>query len=88
MTVILHPDKGYSGPGPGGIEFEDGRAETDDPRVVAYCRNAGYLIDREDADRPAKSATKREWVDHAVASGMDREEAEATTKDALIERWG
>lgn len=196
MTTIYTPVKGYTGPGVGGLQFEDGRAETDDPRVVAYCRAAGYGIDgpppeREEPEpadprehgtehlgtrlrdaavdpepgdflpptnagesnphgpavvapgihaappspivpgpvtsedpaaqeqretsvaekvlamgqnvtealadgintdpqpeRPTKSATKGEWVEYAVASGMDREEAEATTKDALIERYG
>jgi len=197
VTTIYSPVKGFTGDGPGGLRFEDGRAETDDPRIIAYCRNAGYGIDRkapeppappEPADprehgteqlgtrlrdaavdpepedflpptnagqanphgsrvvapgihaappapihpgpvpgepeeqaaqesalaaevlttgadareataqaaednpqpteRPAKSAPKSAWVDYAVARGMDRDEAESSTKDALIERFG
>jgi hypothetical protein len=37
---------------------------------------------------PAKGAVKAEWVEHAVASGVDRDEAEALTKDQLVERFG
>lgn len=88
MAVILHPDKGYSGPGPGGLRFEGGRAETNDPRVVAYCRNAGYRIGDESAERPARSASKREWVDYAASQGTPREEAEESTRDELAERFG
>lgn len=37
---------------------------------------------------PAKSAAKAEWVDFAVSQGADQEEAEAMTKDDLIELYG
>lgn len=37
---------------------------------------------------PAASASKAAWVDHAVAQGADRDEAEALTKDALVEAYG
>lgn len=37
---------------------------------------------------PAKSATKAEWVDHAVSKGADREEAESMTKDELTAAYG
>lgn len=37
---------------------------------------------------PAKSAPKGEWVDYAVAQGATREDAEKSTKDALVERYG
>lgn len=37
---------------------------------------------------PAKSATKAEWVDHAVSQGADRDEAEAMTKDELQSKYG
>lgn len=197
MAVIHSPVKGFTGGGPGGIRFEDGRAETDDPRVIAYCRNAGYGINKaapeppappEPADprehgtehggtrlrdaavdpepgdflpptnagkdnphgstvvapgihaappapihpgpvpgepeeqaaqetalaaevltagadareaaaeaaegnpqpekAPARSAPKAAWVDYAVARGMAREDAESSTKDELVERFG
>lgn len=37
---------------------------------------------------PAKSASKAEWVDYAVAQGADRAEAEAATKDDLVATYG
>lgn len=37
---------------------------------------------------PAKSATKPEWEEYAVAQGMPREEAEAATKAELIAKFG
>lgn len=40
------------------------------------------------ADRPARSATKSEWVDWAVKAGASREEAESMTKTDLIEVYG
>jgi hypothetical protein len=39
-------------------------------------------------DPPARSSSKAEWVDFAVAHGLDRDEAEDMTKAALIELLG
>jgi len=47
VTVIHSPEKGYTGPGVAGLQFEDGRAETDNDMVVRYARKAGYGIDGE-----------------------------------------
>jgi len=44
--------------------------------------------DAEEATHPPKSAVKAEWVDWAVLQGADRDEAEAMTKDELIEEFG
>lgn len=41
--------------------------------------------DGEDAKRPAKSATKDEWVEHALAAGKTEEDLEGLTKDQIIE---
>lgn len=38
-------------------------------------------------DRPAKSASKADWVTYAVAQGVDPAEADAATRDALVERF-
>lgn len=35
--------------------------------------------------KPESSASKSEWVDFAVSKGLDREEAQALTKQALID---
>jgi hypothetical protein len=37
---------------------------------------------------PARSASKAEWVEHAVDRGEERGTAEAATKAELIERHG
>jgi len=39
-------------------------------------------------DPPAASANKPEWVDFAVASGLDRSTAEAMTKAELVAAYG
>jgi hypothetical protein len=38
--------------------------------------------------RPAKSALKAEWVGYAVSQGMSVDDADAATRDDLIERFG
>ncbi|NUS53541.1 MAG: hypothetical protein HOV66_01575, partial [Streptomycetaceae bacterium] len=47
MATIRTPVPGYTGPGPGGVHFLDGTAETDDEAVIGYCRGAGYEVDGE-----------------------------------------
>lgn len=42
----------------------------------------------EDTQTPASSDKKAVWVDHAVAQGMDRDEAEAMTKADLVDTYG
>ena len=44
--------------------------------------------DDESDKAPAKSASKAEWVDRAVAQGADREEAESMSKDELQAAYG
>lgn len=44
MAKIETPIPGYSGPGPGGIHFVDGVAESDDVAVIGYCQSAGYKV--------------------------------------------
>ncbi|MCA1570782.1 MAG: hypothetical protein LC798_10795 [Chloroflexi bacterium] len=42
----------------------------------------------DDDGAPSKSAPKSDWVDHAVSQGATREDAEASTKDELIGKYG
>lgn len=71
-------DREVDGVQPGGtIDIEDNE------RARQLIR-AGHI---EPTRVPAKSATKAEWVDFAVSQGADRTEAEASTKDALIETY-
>lgn len=37
---------------------------------------------------PAKSASKQDWIDYAVSQGATADEANAATKDQLIEQYG
>lgn len=43
MAVIRTPVEGWSG-WIGSVEFVDGVAETNDPGVLSYCRDAGYSV--------------------------------------------
>lgn len=49
-------------------------------------------LDADDVDGdgpvPAKSATKDVWVAYAVSKGATQEDAEALTKDQLVEQYG
>lgn len=48
----------------------------------------GYAVDADATGAPGAKALKSEWVDHAVAQGMDRDEADAMTKADLVKRFG
>ncbi|MFP8960031.1 hypothetical protein ACLIYP_05580 [Streptomyces nanhaiensis] len=83
--------------GPAGrARFDGGRFATDDTALGEAlrslpgieCVSAPAPGGGDPLERPAKSATKGDWVAYAVASGADRETAEAATKDELIERYG
>jgi hypothetical protein len=39
-------------------------------------------------ERPARSASKAEWIAYAVAQGAEQDDAEAATKEQLIEQYG
>lgn len=41
-----------------------------------------------EAEPPKHYAAKSDWVDYAVSQGADRDEAESSTKDELIELYG
>lgn len=45
MAVIHTPVKGFSGLGVAGLMFVDGKAETDDPAVIAYAQRHGYRVE-------------------------------------------
>lgn len=44
MAKVEAPNKEYNGPGPGGVVFENGVAETDDENALNYYRGAGYKV--------------------------------------------
>lgn len=45
MAKVEAPNKEYNGPGPGGAQFENGVASTDDEAALNYYRAAGYKVD-------------------------------------------
>jgi hypothetical protein len=58
MARIETPDPKYTGPGPGGIHFQDGVAETDNHAVISYCQGAGYKVDGQTyTDEPPAART-------------------------------
>lgn len=61
-----------------------------DPDSVdeAADQDAADSEESEEDSAPAKSASKGDWVDYAVSQGADREEAESSTKEQLIEAYG
>lgn len=63
------------------------KAETRQPVSTASALYKRGWVD-VNATPPAKSAPKSEWVDHAVAQGIDPAEAEAMTKDELVAEHG
>ncbi len=71
---------------------ETGTADTTTPHPSDDPDNASgdgtEPIGPNPAERPARSATKGEWVDWAVKCGADRSEAEGMTKTDLIEVYG
>lgn len=43
MAKIEAPDSSFNGE-IGGVQFTDGKAETDDQAVIGYCQSAGYKV--------------------------------------------
>ncbi|MER8086613.1 hypothetical protein ABTZ57_16120 [Streptomyces sp. NPDC094048] len=58
MATLHTPVEDYTGPGPGGVHFTDGRAETDDPAVIAYARRQGYRVEDDEPKKSAGRAAK------------------------------
>lgn len=52
MAVIKAPNRDYQG-GIADVVFRDGVAETDNPAIIAYCRDAGYEVDGDTANPAA-----------------------------------
>lgn len=45
-------------------------------------------LEPAEVEPPKHYAAKPDWVDYAVSQGADRDEAENSTKDELIELYG
>ncbi|MFJ2619695.1 hypothetical protein [Glutamicibacter sp. NPDC087344] len=81
-SIIEAPVKDFNG-SVGGVQFANGKAETDNPAVIAYCRAAGYEVSESEKvpveykqgdEPPAGNASTDEWKAWAVAQGKTDEE--------------
>lgn len=101
--LVVAPEIHHEGPKgirPGDVHVDDaevqGAAETALAHRILVDREphdevvADFAGDGKDGsdDRPARSASKADWVEFAVSKGADREEAEAETRATLIDRYG
>ncbi|WP_032781357.1 hypothetical protein [Streptomyces sp. JS01] len=75
MARITTPVPGYSGQGPGGIMFDKGVGESDDPAVIAYCEGAGYGIDGEPPKREVPEPPDPREVTTTVVGARVRDAA-------------
>ncbi|MFG2059670.1 hypothetical protein ACGFI9_37230 [Micromonospora sp. NPDC048930] len=64
------------------------------PSALAYFQGAGYKVEAEEAPQaeeggktPSRSASKADWLKHAVENGMTEADAEALTRDQLAEKF-
>lgn len=65
---------------------ERGDLGISDPGSADAGRKAAQ--DAEDGGKPTKADSKAAWVDYAVSIGADRDEAEAGTKQQLVDTYG
>lgn len=78
MATIYAPVKGFNGDGPAGLEFRNGRAETDDEAVIAYAKRRGYGIGKP-AGEPEPEPEPADPRDIAT------EQVGAPMRDAAVE---
>ncbi|WP_327368728.1 hypothetical protein [Streptomyces sp. NBC_01217] len=71
MAVITAPVGDFTGPGVGGLVFQGGRAETDNPSVIAYAHRHGYEVKNDEPEAP-----------HSPPSAPDRPEQTPTSEPA------
>ncbi|MFC9934584.1 hypothetical protein [Glutamicibacter sp. NPDC127525] len=99
-TTIEAPVKDFNGI-VGGVQFANGKAETDNQAVINYCKNAGYTIGSEPSGPfdPSKHnvAEVRAYVDGLDDSDPEARDAEFSriveaekagkNRSSLIESW-
>lgn len=79
-----------------GVGYADSEAHASE---IAYCRRNGYTVteieaapapepeEPAEAPMPRKSGSAEAWRTYAVEHGLSAEEAEALTRDQLVERF-
>lgn len=100
VLMESEPVDEHSGPDWGGGENEaepTGPLNLSDPASEGLSGDAAEGTEPEPPEgsdatptaptRPAENGTKEAWVEYAVSQGMSREDAEGSTRTALIERY-
>lgn len=76
----------YAGqPAPGDITKDDAERLLEEDYLEE--REVAAAVDDDSDGPPAKSAAKGDWVAFAVSQGMSEEDANAATKDQLVEQY-
>jgi hypothetical protein len=71
------------------VVHESGRTlNVSGTQARALAKRPGWSLPPTAPSAPTSSSLKSEWVDWAVTNGADPDEAEALTKDELVERYG
>jgi len=91
---VRAPVEDYTGEA-AGVAFTQGVGHTAEPAALAYFHRHGYTITEADDDPgsavppspPAKSASKAEWKTYAVTRGMAEADADALTRDQLVDHF-
>lgn len=96
--TVRTPEAGYTGM-VGRVGFGDGVAVVDESTNAAeltYFRNAGYHVEPVEpageaaeaaALPPRRSASTQDWRAYAVSQGMPAVDADALSRDQLVERF-
>lgn len=87
VSPEIHGSQGMRPVKPGEVHVDDTDAQEAAETEHAEAAADGTPITDGQVDRPVKSASKADWVEYAVAQGMDRAEAEKATKANLVERY-
>lgn len=62
--------------------------DRDDPHLATIDLDDDNQPAADNSDTPTKSAVKADWVAHAIAQGANETDAEAMTKQELIDTYG
>jgi len=91
MAIYERSSGGYPAervrPVPGSEEAEQYAALSADPESGWRCVEPDPEPEPAVLERPAKSASKADWVAYAVQEGMDEAEAEKATRDELAAKY-
>ncbi|MEU1020252.1 hypothetical protein [Streptomyces sp. NPDC005898] len=78
MATLHSPVDGFTGDGPAGLQFRNGKATTDDPAVIAYARRRGYGVDKSAPVQP-------EPVEPVDPREVEVEQVGTTLRDAAVD---